>query len=1164
MDGSELMSASERGQATPLRDVSLGDRFDLSKNDVLLSGVQAMIRAALAQKVRDRTVGWNTAGYITGYRGSPLGGVDMTAWKATSALAAHEVTFEPGLNEDIAATAIWGAQQAHLRGQGTHEGVFAMWYGKGPGLDRSGDVFRHANLAGVAPKGGVLVAMGDDHTCESSTSCHQTEITLTDAHIPVLHPAGPQEILDYTHLGWAMSRFTGCWVGFKCVKDTVEATTVVDGDPHRISVILPDYETPPQGLNIILGETPHQQEDRLVNWRLPAVTAFARANKLDRRMIGAPGARIGVISSGKSWLDVLQAFAYLGIDEAEAQRLGVTAYKIGMAYPLEQEGVREFAHGLETIAVVEEKRAFIETQVKEALYSLPNRPTVVGKKDEQGQTLFRQTLDLNPLEIALSLGRELLSRSPNEPRIQAAMHELEAMAKEAGAPALAERLPYFCSGCPHNTSTRVPEGSRASAGIGCHYMVQWMDRETTGFTHMGGEGANWIGEAKFSKEDHIFQNIGDGTYNHSGLMSIRAASDSGVNITYKVLYNDAVAMTGGQKNDGGLTPYQVADELLAARVRKLVVVVDPKEDLEVSQFPAAASIRKRDELDAVQRELREIPGCTAILYIQTCAAEKRRRRKRGTFPVLDQKVFINELVCEGCGDCGRKSNCVSILPKETEFGRKRQIDQSSCNKDLSCIDGFCPSFVTLHGAEVKKQARADFRVPDLPDPDIPSIDGTYNLLVTGVGGTGVVTVGALLGMAAHLEGKGSGVMEMAGLAQKGGAVMIHCRIGETPGDVASIRVQPGEADAVIGGDLVVAAAGKALDVMRKGRTGVVANDFEIITGDFTRDIDFSLPMRGLKHAIATKVGAERTQFFNATKLAEKLLGDAIYSNVLMLGAAWQAGLVPLSKAALVRAIELNGAGVTGNLAAFEIGRWAIADPAVALAQIVEPQPEALTLDALVEKRAAYLTDYQDAAWADRYREAVGLVRRAEKAVAPDEERLSIAAAKSLFKLMSYKDEYEVARLHSETLEKAVADRFEGVRKIEFHLAPPLIARKGSDGKPRKIAFGPWMMGAFKVLRRAKVLRGTPLDPFGWTAERRMERALIDRFERDLEEVARELRPGNHDLAVRLAEIPMEIRGFGHVKEANAAEAAIRRAGVMARFRGGLTTESGPAVKLAAE
>ena len=1148
MDGSELISTEERDAAVSLREVSLGDRFDLSKREVLLSGIQAMIRAALAQKERDRAQGWDTAGYITGYRGSPVGGVDMTAWKAASVLAANEITFEPGLNEDLAATAIWGAQQAHLRGQGTHDGVFAMWYGKGPGLDRSGDVFRHANLAGVGPKGGVLVAMGDDHTCESSTSCHQTEITLTDAHIPVLHPAGPQEILDYTALGWAMSRFTGCWVGFKCVKDTVEATTVVDGDPNRIDIVLPTIELPPQGLNIILGETPHQQEDRLVNWRLPAVSAFARANLLDRRMIGAPGARIGIISSGKSWLDVLQAFAYLGIDEAEAQRLGVTAYKVGMAWPLEQEGVREFARGLETIAVVEEKRAFIETQVKEALYPLPNRPEIVGKKNERGETLFRQTLDLNPLEIALALGRELLTRSASEPRIQAAMHELEAMAASAGAPSIAERQPYFCSGCPHNTSTKVPEGSRASAGIGCHYMVQWMDRETTGFTHMGGEGANWIGEAKFSKEDHIFQNIGDGTFNHSGIMAIRAAAQSGVNITYKVLYNDAVAMTGGQKHDGDLTPYDVANELVSAGVRKLAVVVDPKEDLEASQFPPMATIHERHELDAVQRELREIPGCTAILYIQTCAAEKRRRRKRGTFPVLDQKVFINELVCEGCGDCGVKSNCVSILPKETEFGRKRQIDQSSCNKDLSCIDGFCPSFVSLHGAQVKKQAKADFRVPDLPEPEIPQIDGTFNLLVTGVGGTGVVTVGALLGMAAHLEGKGSGVMEMAGLAQKGGAVLIHCRIGETPAHVTAIRVQPGEADAVIGGDLVVAGGSKTLDVMRKGRTGVVANDFEIITGDFTRDIDFSLPMRALKRAIETKVGAERAQFFNATRLAEKLLGDAIYSNVLMLGAAWQAGLVPLSRQALQRAIELNGAGVKGNLAAFEIGRWAIADPAVALARIVEPTPEEPALDALIDRRADYLTAYQDKDWADQYRDAVQAVRRVETAIAPGDERLTSAAARSLFKLMSYKDEYEVARLHAETIETQVAERFENVSRIEFHLAPPLIARKGSDGKPRKMTFGPWMLKAFKLLRRAKVLRGTPLDPFGWTAERRMERALIERYQRDLEEIARELRPANHALAIELAEIPMAIRGYGHVKEANAAEASVRRAGLMARFR----------------
>ncbi len=1169
MDGSTLIDPAD---AAPLRDVSLDDRYDIGASAVLLSGVQAMIRLPLAQKARDAALGWRTAGYIAGYRGSPLGGVDLAAWKAAKALAASDVRFEPALNEDLAATMMWGAQQAHLRGRGAYEGVFGLWYGKGPGLDRSGDVFRHANLAGVGPKGGVLVAMGDDHTCESSTACHQTDVTLMDAHIPVLHPAGPQEILDFGLIGWGLSRFTGCWVGLKCLKDTVEATTVVDGRVDRVALVRPDAPTPPEGLNIILGETPHQQEARLIDWRLPAVAPFARANGLDRRGVGRPGARFGIVASGKSWLDLMAALDLLGIDAAEAERLGVATYKIGLAWPLDGDGLRDFARGLESLMVVEEKRAFIETQAKEALYALPDRPEIVGKRDRDGAPLFSAKLDLDPLEIAEAIGARLVA-SGEAPGVAAALERVRAMRREQSAPKIAERAPYFCSGCPHNSSTKVPTGSRAAAGIGCHYMVQWMDRETVGFTHMGGEGAQWIGESRFSTEEHIFQNIGDGTYNHSGLIAIRAAVAAGVNITYKLLYNDAVAMTGGQPNDGRLTPYRVAEELLAAGVTRLVAVVDPKEEIDRGAFPATVKVRDRAELDLVQRELREVEGVSVLLYVQTCAAEKRRRRKRGTFPELDKRVFINPLVCEGCGDCGQKSNCVSILPHETPFGRKRRIDQSSCNKDLSCLDGFCPSFVTVTGAQPKRAAEA-FRAPDLPEPTPPRIgdasgrsaEKTWNLLVTGVGGTGVVTVGALLGMAAHLEGKGAGVMEMAGLAQKGGAVHIHVRLAERPEDVTAIRVGAGQADGVIGGDLVVAGGEKALGTMAKGRTGVVVNRYEIVTGDFTRDTEFSLPGERLKRAIETRVGPENARFFNATRLAEKLLGDAIYANVLMLGAAWQAGLVPLSAAAIRQAVVLNGAGVDGNLQAFDIGRWAVHDPAGVEAAAADPAPEAETLDQMIDRRADFLIGYQNVAWAARFRDRVAAVRRAEHQVDPASNALTEAAARSLFKLMSYKDEYEVARLHAETVESAVAESFDGVKGLEFHLAPPLIAPKGPDGRPRKIRFGGWMLRVFKALRHGKRLRGGWADPFGWTAERRMERALISRYERDLETLIAKLSPANLPLATEIAALPQSIRGFGHVKARNAAAAAERRAALMLRFEGPSATAPtpDPSLRIAAE
>ncbi|MBB5516570.1 indolepyruvate ferredoxin oxidoreductase [Rubricella aquisinus] len=1127
-----------------LQDVSLNDRFDLSKEQVLLSGIQALVRAPMMQQVRDAGAGLNTAGLVTGYRGSPLGGVDQQMMRAEKQLTAHNVVFQPGLNEDLAATALWGAQQAELRGEGKYDGVFGLWYGKGPGVDRTGDVFRHANMAGTSANGGVLVAMGDDHTGESSTVLHHSEFALMDALIPILAPAGVQEVLDYAIHGWALSRYSGCWVGIKCLKDTIEVTEVVDGRPDRVQVKLPtDFQMPADGINIRLQDTPAAQEARLHDYKRFAAEAYGRANKLNHRVYGKKGARIGIVANGKSWLDLTHALDLLGITEAEAERLGITTYKVGMVWPMDMQGMREWAEGLDLIICVEEKRKLIEVQIKEAIFDDRRGRRVIGWKHENGDLLFTVKGALDPVMIARKLGGIFTAEGVQSERLSKAISVLDEAAKADNAEEIMARLPWFCSGCPHNSSTKVPEGSRAYAGIGCHYMVQWMDRETTGFTHMGGEGANWIGEAPFSNTNHVFQNLGDGTYNHSGVQAIRAALASKANITYKILYNDAVAMTGGQGNEGDLSALQIVRELVAMGVKRVVGVYDPKEDVDPSAFPV--EMRPRDDLDTVQKELRDVPGVTAIVYIQTCAAEKRRRRKRGKFPDPDRRVMINPAVCEGCGDCGVQSNCVSILPLETELGRKRQIDQSSCNKDFSCIKGFCPSFVTVEGAKVKKAATVDVNLPDMPAPTLPTINGTHNVVITGVGGTGVVTVGALLAMAAHLEGKGAGVMEMAGLAQKGGAVHIHCRLAEKPQDISAIRVATGEADAVIGGDMVTTSGAKTLGLMTRGRTRAVCNGFEIITGAFTRDTEFKLPSDRMSLSLRARLGEEAVSFLNATDLATKLLGDAIYANVLMLGAAWQAGLVPLSHEAIMRAIELNKAGIEGNKRAFEIGRWAIFAPADAARATLPEQAEARSIAERIAFREEALVKYQNTALARRFRALV------DRALAVD-EGFGFAVAQGYHKLLAYKDEYEVARLHAETVEQAVADRFEAHNSLRFHLAPPILGRKDAQGHPKKTEFGPWILPAFRLLAKGKVLRGTAFDPFGRTAERRMERALIAEFEADMEEILSALTPDRQDAATARALLPLQIRGFGHVKEANAEAAAKRRVEIMDAFRAGGT------------
>ena len=1145
-----------------LLDVLLSDKYILEKGRVFLTGTQALVRLPLMQQRRDAAEGYNTGCYISGYRGSPLGGFDQQLTSASKLLKEHHIHFQPGVNEDLAATACWGSQQTQLNGQSNFDGVFAVWYGKGPGVDRTGDVFRHGNLAGTSPKGGVIALMGDDHTCESSTTAHQSEFAMVDAMMPILNPAGVQELLDYGLYGWALSRYSGCWVGLKSMKDTIDATASVDVDPARVKIRIPaDFTMPPDGVHIRFPDIPLEQESRLHNVKIEAVKAFARANGFDRVVIDSPAAKIGIATCGKSYMDVRQALQYLGIDDAEAQRLGLRVYKIGMTWPLEPEGARRFAEGLDKIIVVEEKRGLIEPQLKDILYGVAQAPAVIGKRDEQGATLFRSNGALDPNHIAIAIGDRILERHADA-QLAARVAEQRALdARVAEKPAM-DRTPYFCSGCPHNTGTKVPEGSRALAGIGCHFMAQWMDRNTAGYTQMGGEGAGWMGEAPFVKTKHIFQNIGDGTYFHSGYLAVRAAVASGVTMTYKILYNDAVAMTGGQHVDGQLTVPQVTRQVAAEGATRIAVVTDePEKYGGDAGFAPGTTVHHRDDYDAVQRDFRAVEGISVIVYDQTCAAEKRRRRKRGQYPDPPKRVFINDLVCEGCGDCGVKSNCVSITPLETEFGRKRVIDQSSCNKDYSCVNGFCPSFVTVHGGGVRKAVskpageKTDVLFEALPEPVLPSLEQPYGILVTGVGGTGVVTIGAIVGMAAHIEGLGFGGLDMAGLAQKGGAVYSHLQIAAHPDQIKTVRLGSGGAQLVLGCDLVVSASQKAMDTARMG-TRMVVNLHQQMTGDFTRNADFRFPSGSLQETIAKGVGEGNAEFVGATRVATALMGDSIATNMFMLGFAYQRGLLPVSADAINKAIELNGAGVKMNQAAFLWGRRAAVD-LKAVEKLVAPKVEKTqstkvseTLDEIVARRVDFLTQYQDAAWAERYRRLVDEVKAAEAQKAPGKTALSEAVARYFFKLMAYKDEYEVARLYtSGEFREKLAAQFEGDYKLAFHLAPPLLSKRDKvTGELKKSQYGAWVYPVFGVLAKLRFLRGGAFDIFGRTEERRTERALIGEYEATVRELLQRLDRDAHAVCVQIASIPEEIRGYGHVKERHLQAARAKQAELVAALR----------------
>jgi len=1145
-----------------LRSVTLDDKYTVTDGRIFITGTQALVRLPIMQHMRDQSVGLNTACYISGYRGSPLGAYDQQLWAAGNHLKDHNIVFQSGVNEDIAATAIWGTQQMGLHGKPKYDGVFGIWYGKGPGVDRTGDVFRHGNLAGTHPKGGVLVLMGDDHTSESSTTAHQSEYALVDAMIPILNPAGVQELLDYGLIGWALSRYSGCWVGLKSMKDTIDASATVDVSPERVQIVTPtDFRMPEGGVHIRYPDQPLQQEERLHKVKIEAVLAFARANKLDKVVVDSPDAKIGIVTCGKSYMDVRQALQYLGIDDAEASRLGIRVYKVAMTWPLEPTGLRQFAQGLDKIIVVEEKRGLIEGQIKEVLYNVESAPQVVGKRDELGKELFQSNAALYPNEIAIAIGRRLLELNSN-PQLAERLAQQEKLAsRDPDKPAM-ERTPYFCSGCPHNTGTRVPEGSVALSGIGCHFMAQWMDRRTTGYTQMGGEGASWMGEAPFVDTEHVFQNIGDGTYYHSGLLAVRAAVASGVNMTYKVLFNDAVAMTGGQQVDGPMSVPQITQQIAAEGAKKVVVVTDEPDKYGPNPgFADGVEVYHRDDYEKVQKEIREIPGITAIVYDQTCGAEKRRRRKRNLIPDPPKRVVINDLVCEGCGDCGVKSNCVSVTPLETEFGRKRTIDQSSCNKDFSCVKGFCPSFVTVHGGELKKGKSApvgknvDTLFPAVPEPKLPTLDQAYGILVNGIGGTGVVTIGAIVGMAAHLEGKAFGALDMAGLAQKGGAVWSHLQIAEKLEDIRTVRLGSGGANAMVGCDFVTSASENSMEMVRAGETRAVVNLHQQMTGEFTRDTNIQFPKSSLQKTIARGVGEDNVQFVEATRIATALLGNSIATNMFMLGMAFQKGLIPIGSDAINKAVELNGTAVKMNQAAFLWGRRASVDLA-AVERLIGPKAEvekstsmSQNLDETIERRVEFLTGYQDAAYARRYISLVEKVRDAEAKIR-GHGGLSEAVARYYFKLLAYKDEYEVARLYTDgSFKKKVESMFEGDYKLRFHLAPPLLAKRHSEtGELTKSEYRAWVFGAFKMLAKLKFLRGGRLDVFGYTKERRVERQLISEYEQIIGELLVSLSADNHALAVRIASIPEDIRGFGHVKERNTEKAKAKQSELLALFR----------------
>ncbi len=1137
------------GLPPEIRRVSLDDKYRFTEGRVFMSGVQALVRLPLVQKARDRAAGLNTAGFISGYRGSPLGGYDQELWRAKKLLAEQDIKFVPGVNEELGATAVWGSQHVGMRPGAKFDGVFGIWYGKGPGLDRAMDTIKHANAAGTAPNGGVLAIVGDDHGAKSSTLPHQSDHNFQAAFVPFLAPSSVHEFVEYGLLGLAMSRFAGTWVGFKATADTVETSATIDLASEGRRIILPPFDFPEGGIHIRGQDIWREEDTRLQRYKGFAALAFARANGIDRVIFDTPRPRFGIVSTGKAFADTMEALAELGIDARVAADIGLRVYKVGMPWPLEPDGIRAFAEGLEEVLVIEEKREFVEHQLKWQLYNWREavRPRVVGKHDEAGDWLLSPDNELSPGVIAhIIAGR--IQRFHDSDKIRATLAFFADQSKKSDAFITPiKRSPYFCSGCPHNTSTKPPEGSRALAGIGCHIMALWMDRAET-FTQMGGEGVTWVGEAPFTDESHVFANLGDGTYFHSGLLAIRQAIAAGVNITYKILYNDAVAMTGGQKHDGELRVDDLARQMVAENAKKVAVLTEDLGRYKGVTLPDSVRLLDRSALPAIQDEFASTPGCTIIIFDQTCAAEKRRRRKRKQLADPTQRIFINSAACEGCGDCSLQSNCVSVEPLETEFGRKRRINQSSCNKDYSCLKGFCPSFVTVDGAEVKK-SKADFDVSDIADPVIPAPGHGYNIMVTGIGGTGVLTVSALLGTAGHIEGLAATTADMAGLAQKGGAVYSHVRLGGSNDDLLSPRIMAGGADLVLACDAVVAADKPIQTLMIPTRTAVVANADIAPTADFVRNRDLDFQSAQVEKAIRTAASPNACDFIAADTVATALMGDAIASNIIVMGYAWQKGLIPLQRGSIEKAIELNGVAVDFNKRAFGLGRLLATRPDKVLALVEaargpQPEPPAKSLDEVIARRTADLTAYQDAAYAARFTTLVARARAAGGDAFAD------AVARSHYKLLAYKDEYEIGRLYSDGRFRAAFDAQFSGGKPRVQLAPPLISRiDPATGRPKKISFGPWIFTAFGMLAKLKGLRGTAFDMFGYTAERRGERADIAAFEAEVDRLIAGLTDANAGLAIAIARLPMDVRGFGPVKDGARETVAKRREALWAKWPG---------------
>ncbi|RIJ26846.1 indolepyruvate ferredoxin oxidoreductase family protein [Henriciella mobilis] len=1132
------------GRPVQLKDATLEDKYTQASGRVYLTGMQALVRLPLLQAALDRRAGLNTAGFITGYRGSPLGGYDAALKKAAGHLSANNVHFQPGINEDLAATTIWGTQQVSILSEKQVDGVFGIWYGKGPGVDRSVDVLKHANAAGTSKFGGVVAIMGDDHGCQSSTLPHQSEQVMMAAMIPVLNPSDLQEHIDYGLLGFALSRYSGCWVGLKATTEIIETSATVDVSPDRLIIQEPaDLKLPEGGVSIRWPDPPLDQERRLHGPKMDAVLAFARANAIDRRVLGDATAKLGIVASGKAYGDVVEALHALGIGDTEAKQLGISVYKVGMSWPLESEGIAGFASQLDELLVVEEKRGFLEDQIARILYNLVDRPVLSSKLTSGDAIALPSFGEITPGLVADVIVKRLKPHSGPVPELESRARQMNTMAEAVRLEGQSARAPFFCSGCPHNTSTNVPEGSRAMAGIGCHGMAYSIpERRTSLITQMGGEGATWIGQAPFTSEGHVFQNMGDGTYMHSGLLAIRAAAAAGVNITYKILFNDAVAMTGGQEHDGELTVPLITRQVAAEGAKKIYVVSDEPEKYESrAGLASGVKVHHRDDLTAIQKELRDTPGVTVLVYDQTCAAEKRRRRKRGTFADPDRRVFINHRVCEGCGDCSVKSNCISVRPKETEYGRKRKIDQSSCNKDFSCLNGFCPSFVTVKGARLKKRARTKTSAwqNELPYPQVPAPNHAYNILITGIGGTGVVTIGALLGMAAHLENKGVTVLDETGLAQKNGGVTSHVRIAPTQDELRAARIGAGSADLLLACDLVVAASPACNSRLDAERTWALINETVTPTAAFVRDGAINLSAAADRKALSQRLG-QSAEFVRASELAVALMGDSIATNLFMLGYAWQKGVVPLSFDAIDRAIELNAVAIEANRQAFQWGRSAAHDlhavNELALGKTADSVEAPFNVDVFIKRRCEDLTAYQDEAYAKRYADMLKKVKAAETRLIPGQARLTEAVARNYYKLMAYKDEYEVARLYTDgDFLNDLKAQFDGDLRVTYHLAPPVFSRRDREtGELKKSSFGPWVRFAFRLLTRLKGLRGGPFDIFGWTAERRMERQLIAQYEAMLAELLDNLTTANMDIAIDVAAAPSLVKGYGHVKERNAA------------------------------